>query len=218
MRSKRHDGPMRFFLFAAALTVLLFSMTACGNGGMNLHPYQDSSFTPQHFSVCSGYSCYYRTPAEMTKSQWNRVLRSFKPAAKTPEKERQQIAKAMKLIEIYAGKSSGLTEDKAQAETFEKDRPTQMDCIDETINASLYLDFIHEAGVLKFHEKSPPVHRGYFIDGAWPHNSAAIREKETKEIYVVDSYYRAYGNEPYIMPLKTWAAFWRPEDDKPKEN
>ncbi len=204
---------MKFILLAAAILAL----SACNNRGMNLYPYQNPDFTPQNFAVCSGYSCYYRTPAKMTKGQWKRVLRSFKPAAKTPEKERTQIARAMKRIEIYAGKSSGLTDDKPKAETFEEERETQMDCIDETINASLYLDFIHEADILKFHEKAPPVHRGFFVDGAWPHNSAAIRDKETKEVFVVDSYYRPHGNEPYIIPLKTWAAFWRPEGDQ-KEN
>ncbi len=200
-----------------SLLICVLILAGCNNRGMNLQPYQDASFTPHNFAVCSGYSCYYRTEAKMTKSQWKRVLREFRPRAKTAEKERTQIAKAMKRIEIYAGKSSGLTEDKAKAETFEEQRETQMDCIDETINAALYLDFIHEAEILKFHEKAPPVHRGFFIDGAWPHNSAAIREKETGEIFVVDSYYRPHGKEPYILPLKTWAAFWRPDEDKEKE-
>ncbi len=189
-------------------------LTACGNGGMNLYPYKDDSFTRKNFAVCHGFNCYYRTAGQITDKQWAKLEKTFQPAAKTPEEERKRIGKAIGLMETYAGLSSGLNKDRAEAETFEEDRITQMDCIDETINTDLYLSFLADAKLLKFHKPTNPVHRGYFVDGAWPHNSAAVKEIETGTVYVIDSYYPSHGKPAFVVPLKDWANFWRPADCK----
>lgn len=187
---------------------------ACGNEGMNLHPWKDSSFSREKFAVCHGFNCYYRTEGWMTDKQWAQIEKIFTPAAKSAEEERKRIARAIGRMETYAGLSSGLNKDRAEAETFEEDRLSQMDCIDETINADLYLSFLFDAGLIKYHVPHNPVHRGYFIDGAWPHNSAAIEERELGTVYVIDSYYSAHGEDSYVVPLKEWAAFWRPPGSK----
>lgn len=181
---------------------------------MNLYPYKDPSFTRENFAVCHGFNCYYRTAGAITDKQWKNIEKTFKPAAKTPEEERKQIAKAIGLMETYAGMSSGLDKDRAEAETFEEDRITQMDCIDETVNTDLYLSFLSKANLLKHHRTRGPVHRGYFIDGAWPHNSAAITEVKTGTVYVIDSYFGSHGKPAHVVTLKEWADFWRPPGAK----
>ena len=90
-----------------------------------------------------------------------------------------------------------------------------MDCIDETVNTALYLILLNEKRPFRFHDLHDPVHRGYFIDGRWPHNSAAIQDKKTKEIFVIDSYYKANGRTPHIVLLDKWFAGWRPESSVP---
>lgn len=180
---------------------------------MNLAPWKDPAFTRDHFAVCHGFNCYYRTEAWITDQQWRQVEKIFRPAPGTAEEERVRVARAIGRLETYAGLSSGLNKDRAKAETFEEDRLSQMDCIDETVNTDLYLSFLAEGDLLKYHRPHNPVHRGYFIDGAWPHNSAALQEIETGTVYVIDSYYRAHGAEAYVVPLKEWAAFWRPADE-----
>lgn len=86
-----------------------------------------------------------------------------------------------------------------------------MDCIDETINTSMYLKFFEDAGLLKHHTVARPIHRGYFINGMWPHNSGAVQENKTGTIYAIDSYYSDNGGEVHVVDLDTWHAQWRPE-------
>ena len=192
----------------ACLLICLF-LAACGNGGMNMYPYRDAAFTRDTFAVCHGFNCYYRTQGHITDKQWKNIEKLFKPAPKTAEEERVRIGKAIGLMETYAGLSSGLNKDRPEAETFEEDRITQMDCIDETVNTDLYLSFLHKEKLLTFHKQHEPVHRGYFIDGAWPHNSAAVKEIETGTVWVVDSYYGGHGKPAYVISLPEWADFWR---------
>lgn len=197
---------MRFFLMGVSCLLL----TACGNGGMNLYPFKDPAFTRENFAVCHGFNCYHRTEGRITDKQWRDIEKIFKPAPKTAEEERKRIVRAIGRMETYAGLSSGLDQDRAEAGTFEEDRITQMDCIDETVNTDLYLSFLFDAGLIKHHRKRNPVHRGFFVDGAWPHNAAAIRETETGTVYVIDSYFGKHGADAHAVELKDWAAFWRP--------
>ena len=111
-------------------------------------------------------------------------------------------------MEKFSGEKTGTHEDVGEAVRF-KTSTKQMDCIDETVNTTTYIKFLNEEGLLKFHEPALPVHRGYFIDGRWPHNSAVIREKDGP-LYVVDSFYRANGQEPHIVPRTDWVNGWRP--------
>ena len=69
---------------------------------------------------------------------------------------------------------------------------------------------LQKAGLLKFHETALPTHRGYLFDGRWPHNTAVILEVKTGKMFVVDSFYRANGGEPYIVTRADWLAGWRP--------
>lgn len=188
-------------------------LTACGSQGMNLGPWKDPSFTREKFAVCHGFNCYYRTQGGITDKQWAQLQKIFKPAPKTAEAERAMISKAIGKMEYYAGLSSGLNQDRGKAETFEENRITQMDCIDETINTDQYLHFLEEDGLFKFHRTHGPVHRGYFIDGAWPHNSGAVEEIKTGTVYVIDSYYKPHAQPAYVVPLKDWSAFWRPPEE-----
>ena len=85
-----------------------------------------------------------------------------------------------------------------------------MDCIDETVNTDLYLSFLQTAGVFKFHEKTGPLHRGYFVDGMWPHNTAAAVERDSGAVYAIDSYYHDNGVKIDAVEKDVWLDRWRP--------
>jgi hypothetical protein len=116
-------------------------------------------------------------------------------------------------VERLAGKKSGTSVDLGEARGKPED-DFQMDCIDETANNHLYMKFIRDAGVLKHNVYERPVHRGYFVDGAWPHNAVAVRDLKTNELFVFDSFYKPNGKTPYVIPLTEWKAGWRPETAK----
>ena len=58
--------------------------------------------------------------------------------------------------------------------------------------------------MLVFHKVSRPVYKGYMVNGVYPHNSAAVQETDSGDIYVIDSYIFENGAEPNIRKLDSW--------------
>ncbi len=200
---------MHKILAFAAFTLLL---SACSTG-IPLDKYAPQKQNRDDFTFCYGYSCTSKKQTEFTESEWKSVTALFKPAAKTPELERSKIAAAIAKMERIIGAKTGTSHDLPEARGRKEDA-FQMDCLDETVNTSRYIGFLQSAGLLKFHEVGEPVHRGYIVDGAWPHNTAVVQETATKKQFVVDSFYKANGQEPYILPAKDWLAGWKPKGSK----
>lgn len=194
---------------------LLAVLFLCGCAtGISTTKYNDLPATPDRFSICHGYSCTHKSEAGFSKTEWAAIAAIFKKApAHTASAERVKIGKALALMERYTGQKTGTSEDLPMAKTI-KESAHQMDCIDETVNTTQYLDLLQQKSLLKFHQKTEPTHRGYFIDGSWPHNTAVIREKPSGALWVVDSFYRANGQEPYILPRSDWLAGWKPPGAK----
>lgn len=183
-------------------------LVLCGCAtGINPDKYNADQATREGFQLCHGYSCTYKSAAGFTDVEWKKIAKNF--PAKTSEAERSKIGKAIAMMEGFSGAKTGTSVDLPMAVSF-KENNQQLDCIDETVNTTHYIEFLQEAGLLKFHGVAEPTHRGYFIDGRWPHNTAVIREKETGMLFAVDSFYRANGEEPYILPRQDWLAGWKP--------
>lgn len=196
-----------------ALFVLPFVLVACSTG-IPIKKYNDLPAQPQAFTLCHGYSCTQKTEAGFSDAEWNNVLAIFRSnPAKDSAAERIKLGKAIALMERYSGAKTGTDDDDAEA-TGSKRNKMQLDCIDETINTTHYVGFLQKAGALKFHEVADPTHRGYLIDGKWPHNTAVVRDTSTGELFVVDSFYKKNGEEPYIMPRETWLDGWKPAGSK----
>ena len=200
----------RFKMKNILIILFLLILTACGSStGINLGPYYTYGPTKNNFNVCHGYSCQFQTPVTFSDKEWSDLLKPLKSTSKTSEEERKKLAKVIGNIEKLSGKKAGTNIDLAEA-SGTRENDFQMDCIDETVNISLQMRFIEEFDVLKFNEYERTVHRGYLIDGAWPHNAIAIRDIKTGKSYVLDSFYKANGEPPYIVPLQKWLNGWRP--------
>lgn len=196
------------------LSVILLAGCAKGNG-ISMMPYSSKSDWPGEFKLCHGFSCSEKSLVTLDEKQWNKVAAVFKKPAKTPEKEREQITKAVAILETELTKDAKLAPDFGEANTFENDQ-AQMDCIDEAINTTHYLEFLDEAGLLKYHDAAPPIYRGFLVDGQRPHNSGAVKEKASGEIYAIDSYYFDSGKPPAIVPIDVWLDEWRPANLPPR--
>ena len=194
---------------ALFIFVSVILLSGCATG-IDPDKYNPDPVSPKEFTQCHGYSCTQKSPTGFTDKEWASIQAVFKiNAAKDAAEERSKIAAAIAKMERIIGSKTGTSEDLRMAVTF-KENLNQLDCIDETVNTTHYLQMLQDAGLLKFHEPALPTHRGYFIDGRWPHNTAVIRQKEGNVLYVVDSFYRANGEEPYILLRKDWLAGWRP--------
>ncbi len=200
---------MRVFI----LGVLCAGLGGCATG-IPLKKYNDLPASPESFMLCHGYSCTQKSEAGFAASEWRNVVAIFRQnPASSAETERSKIGQAIALMERYSGAKTGTDDDDAEAVAIKRNIK-QLDCIDETVNTSMYVGFLQEAGLLKFHEVAEPTHRGYLIDGKWPHNTAVIREKNNGALFAVDSFYRKNGEEPYIMPRATWLGGWKPAGSK----
>lgn len=194
---------MRFVLFLP-----VFILAACSTG-IPLEKYAPQDQSRDAFTFCHGYSCTHKVPAGFDEAEWKKVAQIFRSKpAKTPEAERSKIAAAIARMESVIGVKTGTDHDLAEARSIKEDKG-QMDCIDETMNTSRYLEFLEDNGLLQFHERALPVHRGYFLNG-WPHNTATIREIPSGQRYAVDSFYRDNGQEPYILAVEQWLTGWNP--------
>jgi hypothetical protein len=159
---------------------------------------------------CYAYGCQKISKVSLTDEEWRQVTKIFKPKAKTPEKERQQIKKAIGLLERIIGPKDGTQDDIAG--TFRETGPYQLDCVDESTNTTIYLALLESEGLLHFHQVNGPTMRFPVINaGRWPHQTAVITDTTTKTPYAVDSWFHDNGGDAEIIDLKTWKEGWKPE-------
>jgi len=195
------------------LIFLLFALTACGNvGGINLAKYNQPNETRDEFVLCHGYSCSAMTYAWFSPKQWQSIEKKFNKPSKTPEMERVKIARVIAQMEAYTSHLIGTQGDQAKAPILKKS-DYELDCIDETVNTSKFLKFLEEENLLKHHIVGRPAYRGIGSNFMYPHNTATIIEKETSNIYVVDSYVYANAKKSDIRLLDDWLSI-RIEDKK----
>ncbi len=159
--------------------------------------------------VCHGYGCWKKSHVSLSADEWAQVKAPLKDQAKNAAEERKHIAAAISVIEQITGRKIGTDADVGGA-TIRGHGLYQMDCIDEAVNTSLYLEFLDKDGALQWHNVGTPARRGTFIDGEWPHNTAVVSEKEGGAYYVIDSWFSDNGQEPAIVPLQDWLDGWRP--------
>ncbi len=198
----------RPYVWAVFLCLAMF-VAGCSKTPLNLEYYSAAQETPQSFSVCHSYGCRQKTLVELSDQEWALIMAPLKETTKVPAQERAQIVKSIALIEHITGEKIGTDQDVGGA-TIRGHGFYQLDCIDEAVNTSKYLRFFAEENLLSLHDVSMPARRGTFIDGAWPHNTAVVVEKETGQRYAIDSWFFDNGQEPSIVPLEAWLDGWRP--------
>ena len=114
--------------------------------------------------------------------------------------EKQQIRQAIAMMERYSGQIAGTDKDLG-GNYNGLDLPRQQDCIDESTNTFQFLSLLQQHGLLHWHEVIPKQRRIVWFFTHW---SAAIRELDSGQPYVVDSWYRDNGELPYIQKLDDW--------------
>ncbi len=163
------------------------------------------------FPVCYKHTCAAVVTLSLTATEWSEIKKIFQPAAKSPEKERQQIKKAVARLEIMIGKKANTSNDKGgNLDGMFVHDGYQMDCIDESSNTTTYLALMQKDNMLKWHQVQPTKTRGFFIFGM-PHTTAVIKENQSGKVWAVDSWFFDNGVEPVIMPISQWSDGWSPK-------
>ena len=196
--------------------VLALSGCALVPGGSLVEPepseylvaYADPHPTPDNFRVCHGYGCKLQTHVSLSEAEWERVRAAFKPRLRTPSGEQRQIAAAIAIIEVEVGQRTGTAAH--QRREFNRGDPTQLDCIDESVNTWTYLTMLDNDGLLSLHRVASIEHGGSLL-GLDMRNTAVIEREMTGTRYAVDPWLVDAGAPPPILPLSTWLASWPPQ-------
>ncbi len=194
------------------VTVICFWVGACVGDreqpvpSVFLANYNIDKPTREALTYCTEHGCQSREILQLTDIDWTRISTGFTQHNPDADKERAHLATAIAYYEVIGGKATGTAGD-APRTSFNNTH--QLDCIDETINTMSLIMVLEDAGLLQHHLLGKPVGRGTWQD--WPHFGVTIREKETGDVYVVDSWLRKNGEPPYILPLAKWKSGWNPE-------
>ncbi len=200
----------------AAGFLLLVAWLGSWSAGGDLRDLLDPADTPADFTHCQGYGCMQRFRVSLGERDWQGLVRPLRTGAESPIAERRAVAEVIAAFERKVGELTGSGRDHPRARLFETE-PGQLDCVDETVNTTTVLHLLQEAGLLRFHRPAAPARRGYVIDGRWPHNTAVLVERDSGRAFAVDSWYRANGQAPHIVPLDRWLAGWEPAAAHPAQ-
>ncbi len=162
------------------------------------------------FEVCQGGGCAQSNQLSISESEWNSVVQIFKIKANNASEERQQISKAIGVLEQIVGAKNGTSADLAG--TFGNgDIPGQLDCNDEAINTTTYMRLLKSNGFMQFHEIEDMRTRNFFFTG-WPHTTAVMHDIKTGDKYAVDSWFYDNGAPAVIVPFSLWKSGYKPAD------
>ncbi len=150
--------------------------------------------------VCYDFGCRTRQTIGISPREWSQVRNWFRPLATDADTERKQIQQAVGWLEVVAGYYTPIFRDKGQNETDSRS-PGQMDCIDESTNATTYLRLLERHGLLRFHRVVDRAYRRTMWDQHW---AAQIEEIASGERWTVDSWFQDYGNLPYLQRTQEW--------------
>ena len=160
-----------------------------------------SAGTSTSLTICSGYSCARRPRLNLAKRHLAYIDNAMAAVTSATE-ERAVIGDLIGWKERLAQKTFRLPQDNPKATGFDLG-PGQMDCIDESTNTISFLQLLGARGLLKFHKISGYRDRGFVIDARLPHTTAVVKD-HTGMAWAIDSWYRAGGEPPVIVPLSLW--------------
>ncbi len=113
------------------------------------------------------------------------------------------IQKAIAMLEIIAGEQSPTDQDLAR--NNQPSDPTnlhgQLDCIDESINTTRYLELLAARGLLQHHRVIDRAFRRSLFNQHWAGQLVDIKSQNR---YVVDSWFGSNGTQPHIGLASRW--------------
>jgi hypothetical protein len=155
---------------------------------------------PPPFFSCTDYHCDEREIVTLSDDQWHRVVSLFL-STESPADEREQIRRAIALLETLVGEITGTWRDLAK-NVAGAGQPGQLDCISESKNTTSYLQLLSRGSLIRWHDvEERAIRHPWILDLHW---SAVIRDRNTGMRYAVDSWFLDNGQPPFIQALDEW--------------
>jgi len=185
--------------FILPFLTLLLMQNSCGS----VHePFPKKIMDLNAVPLCYEHGCAVQTSFQLSAKQWEHIKSLFSPPAKEPAFEREQIRRAVALLEDIAGQQTPTHRDRGRNPWFTQPTPGAMDCVDESINSMTYLIIFKQRNLLRWHEVLSRVYRAPHLFDL--HYAARIKDISTGQEYVVDSWFLDNGEKPYIQKLNDW--------------
>ncbi len=186
---------------------LLLGLSGCasvydpaGNNFLNSFARPDPA--PGNFFACYGYGCKYKARIALTLEEWRDVQGEFDPAPEDAPAERKQVAAAVARFEQYVGRRTGTLVHQQDSRLNFGD-PTQLDCVDDSVNTWTYLTMLARSGLLRYHGVAGLAHRGTLLTLDFS-NTAVLVEKDNGERFAIDPWLGEAGVPPPVIPLALW--------------
>lgn len=162
----------------------------------------------QTFFSCIDYHCDAGQVVTLTAGQWQSIRDLFAADA-SPAGERENIRRAIALLENTVGAITGTWRDLA-GNVKGSGQPGQLDCISESRNTTTFLQLLFDDGLLKWHDIGErQVRRPLIFNVHW---TAVIIDRSSGEQFAVDSWFLDNGQPPGIQPLGDWLLGRRMDD------
>lgn len=153
-------------------------------------------------TICYNYGCYSRAPVDYSEAQLERLHQTLAAAADA-RAERAAISAVIGRMYAIAGEQTPVWRDKG-GNYADGGENGKMDCIDHSTDTTAFLRLLQARGWLRFHDVLEPIMRRRFFFAV--HWAARIRERDTKKVYVVDSWYFDNGHPALVLPVEDWLA------------
>ena len=155
----------------------------------------------QKIAICYDFSCKTLQQVVLSAEEWRSVIGWFYPAAHTAVEEREQLRQAIGWMEVVIGRHTPTHRDKGLNLEKNPEFPGQLDCIDESLNITTYMQLFQDQGHLRRHRVIDRAYRKAAFDAHW---AGQIEEIDTGERFVIDSWFQDNGMLPYLSPSTDW--------------
>jgi hypothetical protein len=154
--------PMRMASFGllAALALVFMAQTPAGFAGSEIAGQFVAASLPNpsinRVVICHGFACKFRTMIAFGPKD-HVELRKIMAKITSPEAERAAIARAVAWYERRIAPDAGTAG--AKARSTESGDPSQIDCVESSLNTTSALLMLQGLGLLRYHRVEPYVSR-----------------------------------------------------------
>jgi hypothetical protein len=151
--------------------------------------------------ICHGFACKFRTVIAFGPKD-HAELRKIVAKVTSPEAERVAVARAVAWYEKRIAPEAGTAG--AKARSTESGDPSQIDCVESSLNTTSVLLMLQRLGLLRYHRVEPYVSRMLLDFVHFVHSTAVLTDQKTDQKWSVDTWVRNSGELPDMRPLADW--------------
>lgn len=193
----------RFFVISAFSLALAGCMIPGRDISQEIASRVSADPAPSNFTICHSHGCSHTSDVSLSSDEWASATDFLKAAPSSAGEERKQLMLALAQIEKVVGEKSGTYRD-IGGSFAGVGRRFQLDCVDEMTNTATYLTMLNKQGLLRYHKPDRRVTQSFFGRDFWTHTVATVKETESQQEYIIDTWVLDNGELPYIMPIEDW--------------